>query len=44
MYYCPELEVYLSGTFNNTDTLQKHIVFLIEVLTQISQNSKQQTK
>jgi len=41
MYYCPELDVYLSGTFNNTDYLQKHIVFLAEVLINISQNSKE---
>ncbi|MFY0593541.1 serine hydrolase domain-containing protein [Roseivirga sp.] len=40
MYYCPELDVYLSGTFNNTDFLQKHILFLTEVLTVISQETK----
>lgn len=41
MYYCPELDVYVSGTFNNTNYLQKHIVFLAEVLINISQNSKE---
>ena len=40
MYYCPELDLFLSGTFNNTEFLQKHIVFLAEVLMQIRQNSK----
>ena len=40
MYYCPELKVYLSGTFNNTEYLQKHIMFIAEVLISISQNSK----
>lgn len=40
MYYCPELDLYLSGTFNNTDYLQKHIAFIIELLVSISQNSK----
>ena len=41
MYYCPELEVYLSGTFNNTDFLKEHIMFMVEVLMRFSQNAQQ---
>lgn len=32
MYYCPELEVYLAGTFNQTAYLKEHVVFLVKVL------------
>ncbi|OEK04037.1 serine hydrolase domain-containing protein [Roseivirga misakiensis] len=40
MYFCPELDIYLSGTFNNTDYMQQHIMFLAEILIGISTNSK----
>lgn len=40
MYYCPQLDLYLSGTFNNTDFQQQHILFISEVLTALSQKSK----
>jgi D-alanyl-D-alanine carboxypeptidase len=32
MYYCPELEVYLAGTFNQTAYIKEHVVFLVKVL------------
>lgn len=40
MYHCPELDLYLSGTFNNTDFLEQHIFFITEVLTALSQKKK----
>ena len=36
MYFCPELDIYLSGTFNNTEYLKEHVLFMAEVLTQIN--------
>lgn len=39
MYFCPELDVYMSGTYNQTDMVRKHMVFLAEVLS-IIHNSK----
>lgn len=45
MYFCPELQVYVSGTFNQTGMMQKHIVFLAEVLSIVHDSkSKQQRK
>ncbi|MCR9052709.1 MAG: serine hydrolase domain-containing protein [Phaeodactylibacter xiamenensis] len=32
MYYCPELEVYLAGTFNQTGYMKEHVVFMVKVL------------
>jgi hypothetical protein len=32
MYYCPELEVYLAGTFNQTGHMKEHVVFMVKVL------------
>ncbi len=40
MYFCPELEVYVSGTFNQTEMMRKHIVFLAETLTIINNRNK----
>lgn len=40
LYYCPELGLYISGTFNNTDYLRQHIVFIAELLSLFGQNSK----
>tara|TARA_A100000171_G_scaffold42395_1_gene43774 strand:+ start:12066 stop:13223 length:1158 start_codon:yes stop_codon:yes gene_type:complete len=39
MYYCPELDTYLSGTFNQTELLQNHIVFIAELLTKLKANN-----
>lgn len=33
MYYCPEWDIYFTGTFNQTDYLKKHVQFLAKVLT-----------
>lgn len=33
MYYCPEWDVYLIGTFNQTEYLKEHVVFLAKVMT-----------
>lgn len=32
MYYCPELGVYLVGTFNQTAYMKEHVVFMVKVL------------
>ncbi len=32
MYYCPQWDVYLMGTFNQTEYLRKHVVFLTKVM------------
>lgn len=31
MYYCPQLDCYLSGSFNQTETQEAHVKFLFEV-------------
>jgi CubicO group peptidase (beta-lactamase class C family) len=40
MYYCPEMEVYLTGTFNQTAYQKKHVVFMMQVLSQLKNLSK----
>ena len=40
MYYCPEMDVYLTGTFNQTAYQKKHVVFMIQVLSHIKKLSK----
>ena len=32
LYYCPELEVYLAGTFNQTSDIRQHVIFMVKVL------------
>lgn len=32
MYYCPEWDIYLIGTFNQTEYLRRHVVFLSKVM------------
>ena len=32
MYYCPEWDVYITGTFNQTEYLRKHVVFMANVM------------
>lgn len=39
MYYCPELEVYLSGTFNQTEHQKEHVVFLMKVLVALKKHA-----
>lgn len=36
MYYCPELDTYLTGSFNQTNFKQGHIVFLAEILSEFN--------
>ncbi len=38
MYYCKELELYFTGTFNQTDYQRKHVAFLMQVLAVIKQS------
>lgn len=40
MYYCPEMDVYLIGTFNQTAYQKKHVVFMMQVLSQLKSSSK----
>ncbi|MBM1106553.1 beta-lactamase family protein [Aurantibacter crassamenti] len=40
MYYAPELDVYLTGTFNQTDYHKKHVVFMMEVLANLKNLQK----
>ena len=40
MYFCPELQVYLTGTFDQSDYQRTHVNFLMEVLTLLKQSSK----
>ncbi|MRI01401.1 serine hydrolase [Kriegella sp. EG-1] len=35
MYYCPELDVYLTGTFNQTSYKKKHVIFMLQVLEEL---------
>jgi D-alanyl-D-alanine carboxypeptidase len=35
LYYCPELDVYISGSFNQTAYTKKSVVFLVKVLSQL---------
>ncbi|MFD0796283.1 serine hydrolase domain-containing protein [Maribacter chungangensis] len=40
MYYCPEMDVYLTGTFNQTAYQKKHVVFMMQVLAQLKSLKK----
>ncbi|MGD1894405.1 MAG: serine hydrolase domain-containing protein [Cyclobacteriaceae bacterium] len=40
MYYCPELDTYLTGSFNQTDFKKGHIVFLVKVLSELKKYDK----
>ena len=44
MYYCPEIDVYLTGTFNQTAYQRKHVVFMVQVLAQLKNLSKAKRK
>ena len=44
MYYCPELDVYLTGTFNQTAYQKKHVDFMVSVLSQLKNLSKVKSK
>ncbi|SDT24211.1 CubicO group peptidase, beta-lactamase class C family [Maribacter dokdonensis] len=35
MYYCPELDVYLTGTFNQTTYQKKHVDFMVTILSHL---------
>lgn len=39
MYYCPEWDTYLIGTFNQTDYLKEHVMFLAKVMTALKNKS-----
>lgn len=41
MYYCPEWDVYLMGTFNQTEYLKEHVVFLTKVMTVLKNKSEE---
>lgn len=40
MYYCPEIDVYMTGTFNQTANQKRHVVFMMQVLAQLKSLSK----
>ncbi|WP_417611937.1 serine hydrolase domain-containing protein [Owenweeksia hongkongensis] len=40
MYYCPEWDVYLMGTFNQTEYLREHVVFLAKVMTALKKRAE----
>jgi hypothetical protein len=44
MYYCPEMDVYLTGTFNQTAYQKKHVIFMVQVLAQLKNLSKAKKK
>lgn len=41
MYYCPEWDTYLIGTFNQTDYLKEHVMFLAKVMTALKNQSEE---
>lgn len=41
MYYCPEWDVYLMGTFNQTEYWKEHVVFLTKVMTALKNKSEE---
>ena len=41
MYYCPKLDTYLTGSFNQTDFREGHIKFLISVLSDLDKYNEQ---
>lgn len=38
MYYCPELDVYLAGTLNQTEEVRNSVVLMVKVLSLIKKN------
>ncbi|WP_417593361.1 serine hydrolase domain-containing protein [Owenweeksia hongkongensis] len=40
MYYCPEWDVYLMGTFNQTEYLREHVMFLAKVMTALKKRAE----
>lgn len=44
MFFCPEIDVYLTGTFNQTAHQRKHVVFMVQVLAQLKNLSKTKKK
>lgn len=36
MYYCPQLDVYLAGTLNQTEEVKESVVLLVKILAQIN--------
>lgn len=36
MYYCPQLDVYVAGTFNQTEEVRNSIVFLAKILSELN--------
>ncbi len=40
LYYCPQLDVYVSGSFNQTAHTKKSVVFLVKVLAQLQKMKK----
>lgn len=44
MYYCPEMDVYLTGTFNQIAYQKRHVVFMIKVLSQLKKLSRTKRK
>jgi len=41
MYYCPEWDIYLTGTFNQTEYLKEHVVFLAKVMTVLKKRGEE---
>jgi D-alanyl-D-alanine carboxypeptidase len=41
LYYCPELDIYMAGSFNQTTYTKKSFVFLVKVLTQLQKIKNQ---
>lgn len=41
MYYCPEWDTYLTGTFNQTEYLKEHVMFLAKVMTALKNKSEE---
>lgn len=41
MYYCPELDTYLTGSFNQTNFKRGHIEFLIGILSDLNSHDEQ---
>lgn len=40
MYYCPEWDIYLTGTFNQTKYLRKHVMFLSKVMAMLKKRAE----
>jgi len=39
MYYCPELDVYLAGTLNQTDEVKNSVVLMVKILSLLNKLS-----